>query len=130
MRRYLVKHQDSFVLLLGGIAVIALAFEAGIIQGSSRIKPPLRVELAPEAVVSELSRSALVESDPKKSTLSSIEEKAIERSGECAFVASRNSKLYHAASCGVVKRIKPVNRLCFKNADEALKRGLTLGCEK
>ncbi len=108
-------------------------------QGVSRAQAPLRIELAPEervktpTAVSQSPAPNQSGAERKSPTLQgaggtslSLEAKA----SECAFVASRNSKLYHAASCAVVKRIKDENKLCFKDAAEAVARGFSPGCVK
>ncbi len=117
------------MVFFGLVAVALLGFEAGLISGKSGShQEPLRIELAPVAV------SAVANVDPVSPSVgigertAGEERKAIPEGASCLFVASRNSKLYHAAGCAVVKRIKPENRLCFKEVSEAVARGLTPGC--
>ncbi|RME23291.1 MAG: hypothetical protein D6798_13810, partial [Deltaproteobacteria bacterium] len=43
----------------------------------------------------------------------------------CAFVASRNSRLYHPAGCPVIDRIFPANRICYPSAAAAEATGRT-----
>ena len=40
-----------------------------------------------------------------------------------AFVASKNSKIYHSPDCQYVKRIKEENKIFFKLAEEAREKG-------
>jgi len=42
-----------------------------------------------------------------------------------AFVASKNSKIYHLPSCQYVKRIKEENKIYFKSAEEAREKGFS-----
>lgn len=131
--RIIKKRQDAWIVFFGLIAVSLLGFEAGFLSGKSdSYQEPLRIELAPTAV------SATADADTMpgaagtgERTASVAGQKAMPSGGEsCRFVASRNSKLYHAAGCAVVKRIKPENRICFKEASEAAARGLTPGCAR
>lgn len=129
LSRIIKKRQDAWIAFLGFIAVGLLGFEAGLLSGKSgSYQEPLRIELAPVMV------SAAADTDPVPPGANSGEriagtaQKIIPEGASCRFVASRNSKLYHAAGCAVVKRIKPENRLCFKEASEAAARGLTPGC--
>jgi type II secretory pathway component PulC len=39
------------------------------------------------------------------------------------FVASKNSRIYHSPNCQYVKRINEENKIFFKSAEEAKKRG-------
>jgi methylphosphotriester-DNA--protein-cysteine methyltransferase len=41
------------------------------------------------------------------------------------FVASKNSKIYHSPDCQYVKRIKDENKIFFKSAEDARKKGYT-----
>ncbi|MDQ5976548.1 MAG: hypothetical protein QG664_461 [Patescibacteria group bacterium] len=126
------KHRDSLVLFFGVLAVGALGFEAGFIQGMSKQQDPLRIELAPEEVVmsTETRESAPVTETGSQRIGQSLGGSAGPSQENCAFIASRNSTLFHAATCAVVKRIKPENKLCFKDAGEAEARGLKQGCLK
>jgi methylphosphotriester-DNA--protein-cysteine methyltransferase len=43
---------------------------------------------------------------------------------ECKnFVASKDSNRYHTVDCGMVKYIKPENKICFNTPEEAKKAG-------
>jgi competence protein ComEC len=42
----------------------------------------------------------------------------------CAYEASRNSEVFHEASCGNVGRIAAQNRVCFVTREEAAAAGL------
>lgn len=112
------------------LSVGGLAFEAGFLSAASRTQAPLRIELAPEIKTTGSS----VPSIPESKTLTAEERTGVDVSPNkipsCVYVASRNSKLYHLATCAIVKRIKPENKLCFKDADEAKARGLTAGCAR
>ena len=132
--RWWQKNRDSLVLFFGVLAVGILGFEAGFIHGMSKHQDPLRIELAPQEVAT---RAPINESAPVTETSGqrigggqTMNDAANPPEGACAFVASRNSKLFHASTCAVVKRIKPENKLCFKDAGEAEARGLKQGCLK
>lgn len=123
------KQQDAWIVFFGLIAVSLLGFEAGLISGKSgNHQEPLRIELAPVAVSVAANTNPVSPSASIGERAAREERQTIPEGAGCLFVASRNSKLYHAASCAVVKRIKPENRLCFKEVSEAIARGLTPGC--
>lgn len=133
--KWIRYRREVIVLLFGFVSVGALAFEAGVIHGVSRLKEPIRIELAPE----NLQKNTGVSNQEIGGGGEKYEQIAQEVSegntlttppGACAFVASRNSTLYHAVSCGVAKRIKETNKLCFKDVAEAEKRGFKPGCLK
>lgn len=42
-----------------------------------------------------------------------------------AFVASKNSKIYHLPDCKYVKRIKEENKIYFKSEEEAREKGFS-----
>lgn len=42
---------------------------------------------------------------------------------DCLFVASRKSHKFHTADCKYAKNIKLSNKICFKNREEAEKKG-------
>lgn len=48
----------------------------------------------------------------------------------CPYIGSKNSTKYHAATCGVVKRIKPENRRCFASPQIAEASGYVAGCTR
>ena len=129
-RRWLGKHRDSLVLFFGVLTVGALGFEAGFISGMSRGQEPLRIELAPEKTEGVADESVRVPGESGQRIGERLSDTANPVQGTCAFVASRNSKLFHASTCAVVKRIKSENKLCFKDAAEAMARGLKQGCLK
>ena len=123
------KQQDAWIVFFGLIAVSLLGFEAGFLSGKSgRYQEPLRIELAPVAVSTATDTNPVSPSAGIGERTAREARKSMPEGAGCLFVASRNSKLYHAAGCAVVKRIKPENRLCFKEASEAVARGLTPGC--
>jgi len=124
------KNRDAWILFCGILAVGILGFEAGFIHGMSKNQEPIRIELAPEETAKIISESVGAPEESKQRVGGVLDDTKNVSEGTCEFVASRNSKLFHAATCAVVKRIKPVNKLCFKNISEAEARGLKQGCVK
>jgi hypothetical protein len=96
----------------------------------SKSREPLRIELAPERAANVTTDEASQMISNQRIVGETVGDGADLSQGTCAFIASRNSKLFHASTCAVVKRIKPENKLCFKNAVEAEARGLKPGCLK
>ncbi len=124
--RSIQKHQDAWVLFFGVLAVGALSFEAGFLQGKTLMQAPLRIELAQAVPAPALPNNPTVQIPSEENLTPSTLKTEVPK--HCVFVASRNSKLYHASTCAVVKRIKPENQLCFQTTSEAMARGLKPGC--
>lgn len=130
LRKWFRKNHNSLILFCGVLTVGILGFEAGFIHGMSKNQEPLRIELAPEAVVNTPGQTTHIQGESGQRVGAVVGDTQGLPQGACAFVASRNSKLFHAATCAVVKRIKPENKLCFREKSEAEARGLTQGCVK
>ncbi len=105
------------VLLAGGLALTAvLSFQGGYLQGLSRQPEPLVIEKpALAAAPSVPTQTATATTSPPLP-------------GDCALVGSRNSNKYHVPTSRCASQIKPANRVCFKDAEEAEKRGYVKGC--
>lgn len=127
-RKWFHKNRDSLILFFGILAVGMIGFEAGFIHGMSQNQDPIHIELAPKE--DTLSASQPTHSEGSGQQTGEVMNTNSLSSGACTFVASRNSKLFHASTCAVVKRIKPANKLCFKDVGEAEARGLKQGCMK
>jgi len=41
----------------------------------------------------------------------------------CTYIGSVNSNRFHYAICGLAKRIRPENRICFNSSEDVKKRG-------
>jgi len=65
-----------------------------------------------------LSTAGFVKKKPKKET-----KEAREIKGECPYVASKNSGVFHKASCPSAKRINEENKICFKTRQQAIESG-------
>lgn len=130
LRKWFRKNHDSLILFCGVLTVGILGFEAGFIHGMSKNQEPLRIELAPEEVANTTGQATHVQGESGQRVGATVGDTRSLQQGTCAFVASRNSKLFHAATCAVVKRIKPENKLCFQEKGEAEARGLKQGCMK
>lgn len=130
VRKWLKRHENALVILVGLLAVGTLTFEAGLIQGVSRNQGSLRIELVSETQETQgtLAGGDVAKVESERHTETGSRDVSQTSSESCMFVASRNSKLYHSATCAVVKRIKPANKLCFRSSNEAVARGLKPGC--
>ena len=131
----------KFLLSLGLIAVIALAFEGGFLMGRDRQGPPIVVEQSAESCPSLPSEPATresqsptpappTESSTGKSNAAPTATPSQTNNTVCAFVGSRNSDKYHLPQCSWAKRIKPENRVCFTSAADAEAKGYQPGCVK
>ena len=131
----------KFLLSLGLIAVIALAFEGGFVMGRDRQVPPVLVEQPAESCPSLPSEPATQESQSPtqapsaenstdKGSMAPTATHSQTSDTTCAFVGSRNSNKYHLPQCSWAKRIKPENRVCFTSAADAEAKGYQPGCVK
>ena len=131
----------KFLLSLGLIAVIALAFEGGFVMGRDRQVPPIIVEQSAELCPSlpsepatqesqSLTQAPSMEHSTDKSSMAPTATHSQTSDTTCAFVGSRNSNKYHLPQCSWAKRIKPENRVCFTSAADAEAKGYQPGCVK
>lgn len=129
---WVALHRERIFLLVGVLLVGALAFESGFLRGAMMQTEPVVISLPAVTEGQSPQAEAQVTQD---TTLSGVE-RAAERvsAGQgaetCRFVGSRNSDKYHLASCAVVKRIKPENKVCFASEEDAKRRGYVAGCVK
>jgi len=68
----------------------------------------------------EASQSGL---SPRKSTVDKNDKTVKQKDAEAKFVASKNSDVFHKASCSSVKRISPNNLVSYATRDEAIAAG-------
>ncbi len=122
-------HKERILVFVALLAASALSFEAGWLEGSARQSEPLIIRL-PAAV--QMTES--VSESPETASVSTVAPasgvEAAPNTATCVFVGSRNSDKYHLSTCGVVKRIKPENRVCFSSKEDAERRGYVAGCLK
>ncbi len=129
LQEWITEHRQKLFLLGGFLVVGALAFEGGLLKGATLQSAPLVVSLPAVVTPSVSAPGALIEeSRSGKNTTPSVMETAQPSAGTCPFVGSVNSDKYHLATCAVVKRIKPENRVCFASKEEAEKRGYKPSC--
>jgi hypothetical protein len=133
MKEWLMTHQQKILLLIGVLLVGILAFESGFLRGKIAQSEPIVLTIpavAEAQVTTKDAGNASAEGKPQgvEQVVSVSSEKP--SSTNCPLVGSRNSNKYHVATCAVVKRIKPENRVCFSSKEDAEKRGYVVGCLK
>ncbi|MEK9151647.1 MAG: hypothetical protein AAB547_03365 [Patescibacteria group bacterium] len=129
---WVVRHRERLFLLAGVLLAGALAFESGFLRGKLAQTEPLVISLPavaepPAEGIPAAGVERIVAKTDEKQGVASLAES---RRADCPLVGSRNSDKYHLASCAVVKRIKPENRVCFASEEDAQKRGYVAGCLK
>lgn len=124
-------HRGSLLTFVGLLLIAVLAFEGGVARERLQAaETPLVITLpadpgegvSPEAVPQETSLPRGGKTVREVSVTDSTPD------ANCTYVGSRNSNKYHRATCAVVKRIKPENRICFASKEEAEKRGYVPSC--
>ncbi len=132
VKQWLSERKDRIFLFFGLLAVGALSFGGGFIQGKGTETKPLLIEIpsAPEQGSGVRGQGS---ENPTRDLSSGVVKSGTEtasKQGQCAFVGSRNSDKYHLPSSSCAKRIKPENRVCFAAKEDAEKRGYKAGCLK
>ncbi len=135
LKKFWLKNESKIVIILATILIAVFSWEAGVLQGQKWQAQPIVIEkpVAPVLVKKadggkETSNHYLAENKidgkvKRSETQFSEKNNSLDQNKECAFVGSKNSNKYHYPTCRWVKRIKPANRVCFKNAEEARQRG-------
>lgn len=114
-------------MFLGVLLVGVLCFEAGLLQGKMKQESPLVITIpsSPETVAGEIGSVPVAVQEIKPVGEPVV---AVQTTSPCLFVGSKNSNKYHLSTCAVAKRIKPENRICFTNKEEAERRGYVPSC--
>lgn len=132
VRGLISRERDRLAIFATVVLVSVLGFEAGVITAHSSPSKPMIIEVPGSSLIVQEGK----EKNGKIDTMSEGEKEVRTSSpngtsaSECPLVGSKNSTLYHLPTCAPAKRIKPENRVCFKDADDAEKRGYKPGCLK
>lgn len=125
LKEFFRRYELKIALFLGLILISAISFEIGALKGQEWRQEPLIIEKAAgncsNADVAQESGSEDLKTVPEsgKDSQGSLTSTA----ENCRFVGSKNSDKYHLPGCQWVKRIKPENMVCFKDEQEAEKKG-------
>ena len=129
---FLKNNQEKLLLLLGFVLVFSAGFSSGYFyfqeQGSNEyniiIEEPsqdcrdlFNAEPIKEYVEVDFNSSSQIKGEQSKTDSVNLENKT------GAFVASKNSKIYHLPDCGYAKKIKDENKIWFKSAKKAEEAG-------
>lgn len=126
------RERSRLAIFATFVLVSVLGFEAGVIAAHSSPSKPLVIEvpasplIAPPQENGENGKGVGVEEQHATAVFSAEGIKV----SDCALVGSRNSTLYHLPACAPAKRIKAENKVCFKDAADAEKKGYKPGCLK
>lgn len=127
IQRWFEENRGRLVVFFGVLFVGVLCFQAGLLQGRMRQTTPLVIAIpdSPEPI-GVATPSVPVAVQGKNPIGEPVV--AIQTTSPCLFVGSKNSNKYHLSTCAVAKRIKPENRICFTNKEEAERRGYVPSC--
>ena len=132
MVNFLKNNQEKLLLLLGFILVFSAGFSSGyfflqeqddneynitIEEPSQDCKNLFNAEPIKEYIEINLNSSNQVKGEQSKTDSANLQNKT------GAFVASKNSKIYHLPDCSYAQRIKDENKIWFKSAKEAGEEG-------
>lgn len=124
-----LKCELKIVLVLGFIAVAAVSFEFGALQGQKWQSAPVIIEKSAknDSILVKQSNAPERDENPPgvKNRTQEASQGTLTPSSDCAYVGSKNSKKYYLPTCSWAKQIKPENKVCFKSAEEAQKQGRT-----
>lgn len=120
IKNFWLKYENKIILVAGLILVSVVSFEAGILKGRELKENPIVIEKAADKSVSQASENAPATQNLPKEGENTTSDTKIQN---CAFVGSKNSNKYHLPSCRWAKQIKPENKICFKDENEAKAKG-------
>lgn len=127
-KEWFVQYQKNILLLIGIFIVGAVAFESGLLRGRISQSAPLVISI-PASAEPIVAVSTTGMNNENQTAVSGVTSEK-QTGANCPLVGSRNSNLYHLATCAVAKRIKPENKVCFSSKEDAEKRGYVAGCIK
>jgi len=134
MKNFLKNNQEKIFLLIGFV----LVFFTGAFSGYSYFqeqdnKNSIIIEDASQGcqdLFKENSAQKYIDSNSNNSNSSTQIKGEQSKSDDInlqnktgAFIASKNSNIYHLPDCQYVKRIKDENKIFFKSVEEARERG-------
>jgi len=111
-----LKYEVKIVLLTGFILIATVSFEGGYLKGSAVKNSPIVIEKA-------TTEAQICDSGANMAKPGQIDQNTQNNKKECLFMASKNSKKFHTATCTWAKRIKPENVVCFSSKEEAIQKG-------
>lgn len=129
-RETIGRERRRITLFVGFLAMGALMFEAGFVQGVAHVPAPVVIEKPVTAADVCAAPVGVAGSADTQDTSVAVSADSSSVTGGCRFVGSKNSTLYHLPTCAPAKRIKPENRVCFASEEEAHARGYKPGCLK
>lgn len=107
-----------FALLLG--AIVILAFYVGMLHGRREGTSGVILSCTDEVL-----SSLKIVSPGETKVEARAEVTAVPDAPQGAFAGSKNGSKYYTPGCAGLERIKPENRVWFKNAEDATLQGYT-----
>ena len=124
------KYEQKILLAAAIFLISALCFQAGISYQQTKNTNKMTILPAPDCKnvenpteqAADVLATAYQRVNPQAPVAAAVgnlpeAETMLNESQDCSLVASKNSKKFHQAACSYAKRIKPENRVCFKNAE-------------
>lgn len=134
---WIKKYEKNIVFGVALLLVSVLSFEFGVISSERNTGKTLVIEKPAQSLAQIKKEVGVPEGETVAGAMTGESKQAVgtHKEGDsvadlssCTFVGSKNSNKYHSPSCSYAKRIKPENRVCFENAEEASGRGYIPGC--
>lgn len=124
IKNFWQKYEFKIVLCVGLILISIISFSGGYLKGKSAESSPLIIEkVSAENENTSQVASGAGNNQNVQNVQSNTVNSAQNDKKECAFVASKNSKIFHISTCTWAKRIKPENLICFSSMEEAIASG-------
>jgi hypothetical protein len=128
------EYGEKIILGICIILIALVSFEAGFLKGQKNQKEPIGVKVSSDNNAAQRSDENIDITSTSSNSNTPVATTAVNNSDNtgsiseidnknCPYVASKNSNKFHLASCQWAKRIKPENRICFSNREEAEKKG-------
>jgi hypothetical protein len=123
------KNQEKIKLFLGFLLIFVLGFSAGnYYRDAHSSGGDIVIQDAATDCSDFFNKEAKIDDSGNVGTVASVKSEKTAEVQESdvaikAFAGSKNSNLYHKATCQYVKRIKAENIVWFSSAEEAEKSG-------
>lgn len=111
--------------LFVGILLLTSGFLGGWYWQESSLIQPIAVTVIEGQIAEAKGIETLQTRTGSEENLENTENEAVDE--PCIFIGSKNSDKFHSADSGTADRIKPENRVCFANEEEARSEGYTEG---
>lgn len=127
LMNFIKKNKEKLIMLSGFLVVLCLGFVSGCFYSSEQVNNYDVIIEDSSQGCKDLFNSKIVNNNFNNTPQVRGDQNKIDdfilQNKTGAFVASKNSKIYHSSNCQYVKRIKEENKIWFQSIEEAEKKG-------